>query len=67
MQEPVSVDRAGVEFHRDIRPLFCSEQAHVNAETIHQRLADKSMPCDATLARRPGRAVACLIDAGSPP
>ena len=69
-------------FKRDIRPLFrpddvdamsfafdlgSYEDVRANAETIYQRLADGSMPCDAGWPADRVERFRAWVDAGSPP
>ena len=76
------MDEEGPGFERDIRPLFREgdvdamsfafdlasyEDVRANAEEIHERLAEGSMPCDAAWpAEQVGR-FRQWIDSGSPP
>ena len=68
-------------FERDIRPLFRDEDVDAmefafdlrsyddvreNAEDIHERLADGSMPCDAEWAPADVERFRAWIDAGMP-
>ncbi len=68
-------------FERDIRPLFRDEDAEAmefafdlrsyddvreNAEEIHERLADGSMPCDAEWPQEQVDRFRAWIDAGAP-
>ena len=69
-------------FERDIRPLFRAgdvdamsfafdlasyEDVRANAEEIHQRLAEASMPCDAAWPAEQVERFRQWIDSGSPP
>jgi hypothetical protein len=69
-------------FERDIRPLFrpddvdamsfafdlgSYEDVRANAETIYRRLADGSMPCDASWPAEHVERFRVWVDAGSPP
>jgi hypothetical protein len=70
-----------VSFERDIRPLFRDgdidamswafdlasyEDVRANAEEIHERLADGSMPCDRPWPSEDVGRFRSWIDAGSP-
>jgi hypothetical protein len=72
---------ADVSFERDIRPLFRDEdvesmsghfdlssyeEVRDNAEAIHGRLADGSMPCDAPWHRENVERFGQWMDAGLP-
>jgi hypothetical protein len=71
-----------VSFESDVRPLFRPDDAESmswafdlasyedvkeNAETIHERLADGSMPCDAPWPDEHVQVFRDWIDAGMPP
>lgn len=73
------MEQAGLGFERDIRPLFRREHVNemsclasyedvrTNAEATHQRLADRSMPCDAGWPAGQVERFRAWIDGGSPP
>jgi hypothetical protein len=78
----MNAEQAGPEFERDIRPLFRPEDVdamsfafdlasyddvRANAESIYERLAEGSMPCDARWPPEQVERFRAWIDAGSPP
>ena len=76
------MEQAGPTFERDIRPLFrpddvramsfafdlsAYDDVRTNAEEIHSRLADGSMPCDSRWPAEQVERFRAWVDAGSPP
>jgi hypothetical protein len=78
----VNVEQEPPGFERDIRPLFRPEDidemwfafdlgsygdVRANAESIYERLADGSMPCDSPWPAEQVELFRAWVDAGSPP